>query len=369
MDSFYMTLPSNVKTNASENAVSHYRTTLASPIYLNGEYEVALVECSFPRSLAFEPMTLSINITIVACLSYVDYRYDQLLTRRFNPNPSTFESHGQVLTSVIAPHHTTFNQFYQRTVQKYPNPWQQCHAKLWKFQSTTEKRLDKIYSSPIVDTYDNVDKIIDDINDELRLYVLNHEEGKAAELQLLDNGQVIIHPGWQTSLSRENTKYALYFPLINEPTASILGLSHIMERIRNGDIPYTATRRVDAGPRFILEVEKEVSLAGYQRAAFPKPFEYLLYSNLPKHSICGENFYQLLRRIDIPDGDGLQCSTIYTHPYYLPLATNPIIDVLIEYRDDVGNYANFADNTRSCVVLHFRKVIKAALSDVNLKDV
>ena len=87
-----MTLPSNVKTNADENAVSHYRTTLSSPIYLDGDYEVALVECSFPRSLSFEPMKLSIDIKIIACMSYVDYRFDLLLTSNYNPyQPRSFE--------------------------------------------------------------------------------------------------------------------------------------------------------------------------------------------------------------------------------------------------------------------------------------
>ena len=362
MDSFYMTLPSNVKTNADSNAVSHYRTTLLSPIYLNGEYEVALVESSFPRALAFEPMLLSIEIEIIACMSYVDHRFDKLLTRHKNPNALTFESRGQTFSNIFAPHHTPFDQFYHKTVQQYPNPWIQCHAKLWKFR-TNEKRLDKIHSNPIENSYDNVNKIIEDINQELEKYVLNHGQGKPAELELLESGRVIIHPGWQTNLAGDEAKFALYFPVLNEPTADILGLSQVMERIRNGYIPHTATQKTEIEGRVILQVEKEVSLAGYQRAAFPKAFEYLLYSNLVKHSICGENFYQLLRRIDIPDGDGLQCSTIYTHPYYLPLATNPIIDVLIEYRDDLGNYANFANNTRSCVVLHFRKAIKAGTTE------
>lgn len=181
----------------------------------------------------------------------------------------------------------------------------------------------------------------------------------------MDTGSVKINPGWQKNLAGNDAKFALYFPLLDEPTASILGLSQIMDKMREGFIPYTATQKVAVAGRNILQMEKDVSLAGYQRSAFPKPFEYLLYSNLPKHSICGENFYQLLRRIDIPDGEGLQCSTLYTHPYYLPLAANPIIDVLIEYRDDLGNYANFANNTRSCVVLHFRKVIKARAIDTD----
>ena len=370
MNSFYITLPSNVRTNADTNAVSHYRTTLASPIYLSGDYEVALVECSFPRSLTFEPLKLSINLEIIACMSYNDQRFDKLLALNYKPfSRESFESQGQSLTQFFAPHHTPFTQFYHRTVQKYPNPWVQSHAKLWTFR-TNDKRLDKLHNNPIDNSYDEIVKIVDDINEALGKYVLNHSQGKTAELELLDNGRVKIHPGWQSNLAKDESHFALYYPLIDEPTASILGLSQLMDSMRDGNIPYTATRKVTVNDRTILQTEKDdVSLVGYQQAALPKPFEYLLYSNLAKHSICGENFFQLLRRIDIPEGNSQQCSIIYTHPYYLPLATNPIIDVLIEYRDDLGQYANFANNTRSCVVLHFRKAIKARVDITNDSDV
>ena len=180
MDSFYMTLPSNVKTNAETNAVSHYTTTLASPIYLNGEYEVALLETSFPRSLAFEPIQLSIDIEIIACMSYVDHRLDKLLARNFKPDSEIFESKGETITQIFAPNHTPFEQFYHKTVQKYPNPWIQCHAKLWKYR-TNERRLDRIHFSQIENYYDDIAKIIEDINEELEKYVLNHNEGKCAE--------------------------------------------------------------------------------------------------------------------------------------------------------------------------------------------
>lgn len=50
MMSFYVTLPSNVKSLKFENLTSNFTTELNIPIRLNGPYEVALVELTYDRS-------------------------------------------------------------------------------------------------------------------------------------------------------------------------------------------------------------------------------------------------------------------------------------------------------------------------------
>ena len=49
--SFYVTLPSNGSMNLfSNNTVTEFTNRLAKPIYLDGEWEVGLIECSYPHS-------------------------------------------------------------------------------------------------------------------------------------------------------------------------------------------------------------------------------------------------------------------------------------------------------------------------------
>jgi hypothetical protein len=50
MDNFYMTLPSNVKSDYFENTIANYKTKLAIPIELNGEWEVGLSQFIFTKS-------------------------------------------------------------------------------------------------------------------------------------------------------------------------------------------------------------------------------------------------------------------------------------------------------------------------------
>ena len=535
--SFYMTLPSNVKTNATKNAVSHYRTTLVSPIYLDGDYEVALVEASFPRIIVQEPEELVIKLGIMACLDYNTIRLEQRRTRgkretsqktidkyveieeldemariyrkgikrpptmgakrmellyykehkRFvagayppgvlepllillptkfklpkdteyvwhqtnekyskvykqgmyvsaddpdaptkeifwsdekqkfthhpnldpsadddtpiriahpsgeitvpfleinerlrpycleeiivNPNfshdifvPADISKSTEELYGLppLTPPQTPlgqpkpfkpFNHFYYKDNLPPMNHWHHCYANLWK-RTRPNGPLNLLMHGPLIDKFSNVKQIIEAINREFTEFALKHPNKPSAKFELLSNGIVKVVPGYMTKLDGDESSEILYYPLVDEPVASMLGLSDVMKQLHNDHVPYRTVRNENN----VIEIKTEKDLIGSHAAIMPKPYEYLMYSNLPKHSICGDNFYQLLRRVDIPEGNGTQCSVIYTHPYYMPLATNPIVDVVIEYRDDEGKYAKFADNTRSCVVLHFRKVIKA----------
>ncbi|GFY67971.1 uncharacterized protein TNIN_431361 [Trichonephila inaurata madagascariensis] len=49
--SFYITLPSDSSMHFfPENKISHFKTRLPSPVYLNGEWEVGLSEIIYPQS-------------------------------------------------------------------------------------------------------------------------------------------------------------------------------------------------------------------------------------------------------------------------------------------------------------------------------
>ena len=48
-DQFLVTLPSNVKGN-DKNTPGQYETTLATPLDLPGEWEVALIDITYPHS-------------------------------------------------------------------------------------------------------------------------------------------------------------------------------------------------------------------------------------------------------------------------------------------------------------------------------
>ena len=49
--SFYVTLPSNGSTGVfPDNTVTEYRNKLAKPIYFEGDWEVGMLECSYPHS-------------------------------------------------------------------------------------------------------------------------------------------------------------------------------------------------------------------------------------------------------------------------------------------------------------------------------
>ena len=52
MDNFYITLPSNSSMNVyPNNSKSNFTTLLSRSIHLNGEYEVALTNISFPSTI------------------------------------------------------------------------------------------------------------------------------------------------------------------------------------------------------------------------------------------------------------------------------------------------------------------------------
>ena len=54
--SFYITLPSNASQSDYENNTkTHFKTKLKVPIYLDGIYEVALVELLYPISWKYRP--------------------------------------------------------------------------------------------------------------------------------------------------------------------------------------------------------------------------------------------------------------------------------------------------------------------------
>ena len=47
--SFYVTLPSNGSMNVfSDNTVTEYKNKLPRPLHLEGEWEVGLIECTYP---------------------------------------------------------------------------------------------------------------------------------------------------------------------------------------------------------------------------------------------------------------------------------------------------------------------------------
>lgn len=65
---FYVCLPSNVKA-ANKNVQSNFKTILANPVFLNGEYEVALTELTYSSnymanfgSISFDDNLINLRI-------------------------------------------------------------------------------------------------------------------------------------------------------------------------------------------------------------------------------------------------------------------------------------------------------------------
>ena len=70
--SFYITLPSNSsQSDYADNTKTHFKTKLKNPIYLEGSYEVALVELLFPISWKYrEDGRINIKIQDIS----IDYK-------------------------------------------------------------------------------------------------------------------------------------------------------------------------------------------------------------------------------------------------------------------------------------------------------
>lgn len=79
-----------------------------------------------------------------------------------------------------------------------------------------------------------------------------------------------------------------------------------------------------------------------------------LYTNIVQHSFVGDSFSQLLRQIEIPQNSrwGEQIVLKYEEPHYIPLCTNIIEVIEVDFKDELGNTLPF-EFGRTIVKLHF----------------
>ena len=144
----------------------------------------------------------------------------------------------------------------------------------------------------------------------------------------------------------------LYYPNFGSEVEQILGLvdyndKTLFDYLNSANLSKELTNMVYS----LLNGEKWKSFRPVElHASFHTLY---LYTNIVQHSFVGDSFSQLLRQIEIPQNSrwGEQIVLKYDEPHYIPLCTNIIEIIEIDFKNELGHTLPF-EFGRTIVKLH-----------------
>lgn len=298
MDSFYLYLPSNVRTPSNENKVSNYVTYFKDAVDLTGHWEVGLREIHYPMNwLSVDDVKMDLMV-----IDYIPEREDR---RRGQSSGWT----GSILftydtTETVKNHHRHHVKFLNKSGHQSVIP--QKHYTIDELFSLVQAS----YSS------------IAWLKTQIRIFWSGHK--------------VSITPGVTPSGE-------LVYPLFSKLLTSRLGLNDDIHSCLYGYTTLADTLVGVHDVKGLTDAFKQIYV--YADCIFPV-------------NVGGERF-QLLRVVEVPDkAHGSNVVLRYTDSFYIPVLSLKMTSIEIDMKWDDGSPILFAGGRTLCV-LHFRRVNKS----------
>ena len=270
--SFYMTLPSNVKsTDQHENLISHYTTYLPKTLNVRN-YEVALSEICYPHSFdnIYEPIN---KVTFSKNIDIMNWSHK---TKRIPPG-------------------------YYKTMEKVAEAINKIKPKSFKGEIGFEK--------------------------------LGRQRAK---IVLFDNEAMELHPVLAQLLGFDESRWE--------------GPERLPELI-----PEDSERFV---PELIPEESEDsrwrhkAARQGNMNSLY---YNMFVYSSICANSIVGNQYYPLLRTVNVEGEEGDYIHKTFENGHYVKLASDSLTRIDIRITNDQGELVKFTYG-KVIVKLHFRKI-------------
>jgi hypothetical protein len=300
MSHFYLTLPSNSsESHYPDNTMRKFTTHLPSAVSLSSEWEVGLVEISFPRT--WYTVRRGMSTFVVTCLDCPDNMVrDKVTTTVLIPNSN----------SAANPTHTHEIAAYESTPEelhvKIPNGYyESIESLIYDMNTVTSKAFTDMGNNPSIDPR------------------LKHDSNvpKFKYIEVKKRVDVIM-----------NSRMKIKFP---DQLLTILGFDKEQNPITN-----------DNKSSKTVKGNRVCDLAGGIHCIY-------VYCDILERVPVGDTLVPLLRIVDAHGRNGEMLFRHYDQPIYVPVQKKNFDSIEVDIRDCFGDPIPF-ENGQLTVTLHFR---------------
>jgi len=300
---FQLTLPSNASiTFSPDNKPANYTTTLPSPISLEGEWEVALIDIQYPHNWMNIPKDIYLIILIETSNKDKGFR-------------------------------TTLSTVLFNYKSKYEGECTELRKQLWGNKKVDDNEVLLLFARLPKGYYANVGDLISTLNEEIQDSI---------------NGL----PGF--AAKREETKEVKLLYRYNQIERRVQGY-------QTGMVALPEIICLDKQVKSLLEQanptlpDKKQILTREKLLLNTIPSIYI-YSDIIKYQYVGDVKVPLLGVLPVQGVDGDQQYWSFNPPYYIPVSMSTLSSVNIHLADDKGDEIPFFGDGKVVSRLHFRRV-------------
>jgi len=313
-DQFQVTLPSNVKGHAN-NHHGQYETTLATPLELNGDWEVALIDITYPHTWYNLNKEYHMTILAVPLEDEPDYR-----KQHFQGGPKTAELvRGMDLVESTAHQMDDTVQFKRYVTRNaftiIPGQYD-IDSLLLKIQA--ELRLAGLGLSRATLTYNKE-----------RNRVLISNLSRAAILACYENNSLLRLLGFNNMILNNNKFFARYMGD---------GDAHAYEDIDYIKLPMSESIEADLPPQ-VLPIGS-----------------IFVYSDIAEYVLVGDTQTPMLGYLPVQSKWGERSYWNFNPAYYIRVKERNIRTICIKLCDDRGTVIEFKGDGSVICRLHFRRL-------------
>lgn len=301
MDNFYITLTSNVENEFFENTVANFKTKLATPIKLDGNWQVGLASISYTKS--WKPKINKADFHVV----YYKHMYwighpENVIDDSFVLKLNEFSKVEDIVDEINLLLTKKENDF-----TLFPLPRLKFNA----LTNRVEMNLTSYESTLIVLNFS-----------ENLCWVLGYDKKKLDEFI------------WNTYDSYKKEYY-------NQDRTI---------RISN------EWNRIKWTPREPKKEELKI-IADKSYNTIPTFSSLYVYCDIVKHSFVGDSYSQLIRFVEVPSNSKFRDQLLfsYTNIHYINLYSKEFDSIEIDIKDDFGERIPFLFG-RTLLTLHFKRV-------------
>ena len=364
-DDFHMVLPSNsCPLIHPDNTYKEFKIDWENPINLEGEWELALLECSIfniadkelynqyvqyslkdteKHQYVFEKTNNQIEITEIFSweINYVNYPETEYI-------PLTIRE-----SSRMKPDRNGFQFSYNKGNLSMVNSARKFLIKFNSIESAKKLGYDQIYNN-IYDNFKSPSSKVSDINFK-EIVTLEFSEPKVFKYTKYfnDRQQVSTIEELKDFLA---DKWKYIFAKIEVQKNNLVLTAHP----NTTHIDFTPNLHLYLGilhPIYSQVNDETIIIKAINPLSAKISSHVFIYSSLVEPIIVGDTFAPLLKTFWIEeknmDRDAVHISI--NRPMYLPLSTSCINNVEFNLRYDSGNFINFNDKTKTVLTIHFRK--------------
>ena len=300
---FQLTLPSNASiTFSPDNKPANYTTTLPSPISLEGEWEVALIDIQYPHNWMNITKDIYLLLLLEPTNKNKDFR-DALNTKLF----------------------TYKTKYEANTTDEY--------KQLWYNTKVANKEVEILYARLPKGYYANVGELISTLNEEIQDSLrgpssLTADQERTKELTVLYRYNPI-----------DRRVQVFQTGMVGPP--EVICLDNQVKSILD-----------QANPKL---PDKTQVLTREKLLLNTIPSIYI-YTDIIKYQYVGDVKVPLLGVLPVQGLDGEQQYWSFNPPYYIPVAMSTLSSVNIHLADDKGDEIPFVGDGKVVARLHFRRV-------------